>query len=84
MTAVAIGVNRGANLDQSASYTILTSAPTASTDIELRYQLLDANGKQLTKLDLILALKGIIRGLERDKSFFATAVTGTNFTGPQI
>lgn len=84
MTAVAIGINRGVDVNKSANYTVLTSAPTASTDIELRYQLLDAQSVALTKKDLVIALEGFIRAILQGKGFLDKAVTGTNFTGPQI
>jgi hypothetical protein len=84
MTAVTISTTRGADYDKSASYTVATTAPTTNFELEIRYQLLDANGNQLTKLDVINFLQAVAFGLESGKGFFGNAVTGTNFTGPQI
>ena len=83
MTAVCISSTRGAAEMQPASYTIATSAPTASFDFELRYNLLDQNSVAITLRDLIRFLEALTDGLESGKTFFSTAVTGTNFTGPQ-
>jgi hypothetical protein len=84
VTAVTISTTRGADYDKSASYTVGVTAPTTSFEMELRYQLLDPNGNALTILDLVRFLRAVASGLESGKSFFATAVTGTNFTGPQM
>jgi hypothetical protein len=83
MTAVSIAIARGVDVNKSANYTVTANAPT-SLDVEVRYQLLDAQSKQLTKKDLLIALEGIIRAIEQGKGFLDKAVTGTNFTGPQI
>jgi hypothetical protein len=84
MTAVTISTTRGADYDKASSYTIATTAPTTNFEMEVRYQLLDVNSNQLTNLDLIKFLQAVIYGLKSGKNFFASAVTGTNFTGPQI
>jgi hypothetical protein len=84
MTAVTISANRGGNYSNASNYTIATTAPTTNFELEVKYQLLDVNGNALTKLDLINFLKAVAYGLESGKNFFASAVTETNFTGPQI
>jgi hypothetical protein len=47
MTAVSISVNRGAIMDKMSDFTIGTSAPGVG-DIEVRFQVLDTNSKNLT------------------------------------
>ena len=84
MTAVRIASTRGVDYDKSANYTIGTDAPTSNFDFELRYNLLDANSVAITKLDLLLFLENLEYAIKSGKGFFSTAVTGTNFTGPQI
>ena len=70
---------------QAANYTIATSAPTATFDFELRYNLLDVQGNAITKRDLIRFIEALEDHIEgAGKAFFATAVTGTNYVGPQI
>lgn len=83
MVSVNITALRGANYDFPSSYTIGV-ASTGSGDMQVRYQLLDQNGVQITKKDLIQFLKHVIYGLESGKDFFGKAVSGNNFTGPQI
>ena len=85
MTAVCISSTRGVDVDKSANYTIATSAPTTNFDFELRYQLLDVQGNAIKVRDLIVFLEALEDTLENGgKLFYATAVTGTNFVGPQI
>ena len=88
MTAVRIASTRGCNEWNSANYTIGTDAPTASFDFELRYNLLDQNSNAITKKDLwkflYVLMKELVKGGKLTPSFFQTAVTGTNFVGPQI
>ena len=84
MTAVCISSTRGVATHKSASYTVTTDAPNSNFDFELRYNLLDANSAPLTKKDLIRFLEALEDNLETGKPFFSTAVTGTNFVGPQI
>jgi len=74
---------------QSANYTIATTAPTASFDFEVRYNLLDQLGNPIKKLDLIKFLEAIEAELNSAGGplagqFFQTAVSGTNYVGPQI
>ena len=88
MTAVRIASTRGCNEWNSANYTIGTDAPTSSFDFELRYNLLDQNSVAITKKDLwkflYVLMKMLVKSGIIGTQFFKTAVTGTNFTGPQI
>ena len=88
MTAVCISSTRGCNEWNSANYTIATSAPTSSFDFELRYNLLDAQSKPITKKDLwrflYVLMKQLVKSGILGTQFFQSAVTGTNFVGPQI
>ena len=85
MTAVCISSTRGVDPGKSANYTVATSAPTTNFDFELRYNLLDAQSNALKIRDLVVFLEALEDALENGgKQFFATAVTGTNFVGPQI
>ena len=88
MTAVCISSTRGANEFVASSYTIATSAPTASFDFELRYNLLDQNSVAITKKDLwrflYVLMRELVKSGKLSTQFFQTAVNGTNFVGPQI
>ena len=88
MTAVRIASTRGCNEWNSANYTIGTDAPTASFDFELRYNLLDQNSNAITKKDLwrflYVLMKQLVKSGIIGTQFFKSAVTGTNFVGPQI
>ena len=88
MTAVCISSTRGVLIQQAASYTIATSAPTSGFDFEVRYNLLDQQSVAIRKKDLILFLEAVIRGLEEGGplagQIFQAAVNGTNYVGPQI
>ena len=63
MTAVSIASNRGQAGVKLSDFSVAASAPTGSADIELRFQLLDANSKPLTRLDIELALEAFERFL---------------------
>ena len=63
MTAVSIAINRGQAGVKLSDFAVAASAPTGSADIELRFQLLDANSKPLTRLDIELALEAFERFL---------------------
>jgi len=88
MTAVCISSTRGVTLYKAASYTLATSAPTASTDFEVRYNLLDQNSVAITKKDLIKFLEAVIVGIQSGGplagQFFQSAVNGADYVGPQI
>jgi hypothetical protein len=64
MAAVSFGLNRGQAGTQISDFVIGTAAPTASTDIELRFNTTDQNSKNLTRKDVVLACKAFIRALE--------------------
>ena len=63
MTAVSIAINRGQAGVKLSDFSVAASAPTGSADIELRFQLLDANSKALTREDIRLAMMAIERFL---------------------
>jgi hypothetical protein len=60
MTAVSVQMQRGVSGTKLSDFSIDGFAPT-SLDIEVRYQLLDTNGNPLTREDVILFLKAVIR-----------------------
>ena len=64
MTAVSIEMQRGVSGTKLSDFTVSTVAPT-SLDVEVRYQLLDVNGAPLTRADIILFLKSVIRLLQQ-------------------
>ena len=73
MTAVSFSVARGAatgglsiSTTGSQTITVGTLAPSASFDIELRWQQVDLNSKNITREDIILALKLFRRAIERN------------------
>ena len=90
MTAVRISSTRGCNDRNSANWTIGTDAPTSTYDFELRYNLLDANSVAITKKDLMRFLQRLLDEINATgggrlaTQFFQTAVTGSNYVGPQI
>lgn len=69
MIAVQISVSRGALLVNSSDFTIGTNAP-GTSDIELRYNLTDTNGKALTRKDILLALEGLAHGFKSSPSMY--------------
>jgi hypothetical protein len=83
MTAVNIYFSRGTDDNKSANFTVGTSGP-AGGDFELRYNLLDGSSVAVTKKDLVKYMKAMIKHINEGKAFFSTAVSGTNYTGPQI
>ena len=82
MTAVQISFSRGTDDRKMSSFTVGTSAP-GTGDIELRYNLLDGQSVAITKKDIVKACNAFIRAIQSDK-VLATAVSGTNYTGPQL
>ena len=88
MTAVCISSTRGVNPNNSANYTLATSAPTTGFDFEVRYNLLDQESVAIRKLDLIKFLEKVIEKISEEGplagQFFQTAVNGTDYVGPQI
>ena len=63
MTAVSFSISRGATGFKQTDVTVGTSAP-GTGDVEIRYQVLDTNSKNMNDLDLILAAKAFIRWFE--------------------
>ena len=63
MTAVSLSINRGTDGMKISDFTVGSLAPNAN-DIELRFNLLDANSHALWEKDVILACKAFIRALE--------------------
>lgn len=52
MAAVSLSTKRGANHFLWTSYTVGTLAPNAD-DVEIRFNLTDSNGKNLTRKDIV-------------------------------
>ena len=65
MTAVSIAINRGQAGVKLSDFAIAASAPTGSADIELRFQILDANSHALTREDIHLALLAFERFIKQ-------------------
>lgn len=63
MTAVSFSISRGVSGMKMSDITVGTSAPGAG-DIELRFNVLDTNGKNLNDKDLVVALLAFRRALE--------------------
>lgn len=63
MTAVSFSASRGVDLFKMSDITVGTSAP-GTGDVELRFNVLDTNSKNMNDLDLVRTLKGFIRALE--------------------
>jgi len=61
MTAVSIAINRGQHGFALSNFVIAASSPTGAADIELRYQLLDANSKPLTREGVHIAIAAFQR-----------------------
>lgn len=64
MTAVSFSINRGVSGTTMTDFTVGTSAPGAG-DIELRYNILDTNSKNLNREDIYMALKAFQRAIEQ-------------------
>ena len=64
MTAVSFSINRGVSGTTMTDITVGTSAPGAG-DIELRYNILDTNSKNLNREDIYMALKAFQRAIEQ-------------------
>jgi hypothetical protein len=60
MTAVSFQMYRGVDGFKMSDVTVGTNAP-AAEDIELRFNLLDQNGNQLTQKDVVIALEAFRR-----------------------
>lgn len=73
MTAVSFSISRGVSGFKMTDITVGTSAPGAG-DIELRFNVLDTNSKNMNDKDLVVALLAFRRALETGGSA-KTAVT---------
>jgi hypothetical protein len=68
MAAISIAINRGVPGVKATDFTVGTAAPTASTDIELRFNTTDQNSNNILILDVIDAMEAIRRALETTDS----------------
>lgn len=62
MTAVSFSISRGVSGFKMSDITVGTSAPGAG-DIELRFNVLDTNSKNMNDKDLVIALEAFRRWL---------------------
>jgi hypothetical protein len=65
MTAVSFSISRGVSGTKISDITVGTSAPGAG-DVELRFNVLDANSKNMNDLDIRLALRAFERAIEQN------------------
>jgi hypothetical protein len=65
MTAVSFSLKRGVDGFKMSDVTVSALAPNAD-DIEIRFQVLDANSKNMNDLDLVKAAKAFIRWFENN------------------
>jgi hypothetical protein len=65
MAAVSIASTHGLGFFKLSDFVTGTSAPTAGQDFEVRYNTTDQNGANISRLDLIVFLKGVQRALEQ-------------------
>lgn len=65
MTAVSLSISRGVSGTKISDITIGTSAP-GTGDIELRFNVLDANSKNLNDEDIVLACRAFIRAINQN------------------
>jgi hypothetical protein len=68
MTAKSFSINRGVDIPKISDVTVGTLAPNAN-DVELRFNLTDTNGKNLTKLDVVKALNAFVIAIESGSLF---------------
>ena len=64
MTAVSFSISRGVSGTKMSDITVGTSAP-GTGDIELRYNILDTNSKNLNRQDIWLACEAFMRAIEQ-------------------
>ena len=72
MTAVSLSISRGTSGTRETDITVGTSAP-GTGDVELRYNLLDANSAALTRKDVVLALEAFLIAIQSGGSIFTNA-----------
>ena len=63
MAAVSLSLSRGQEGLRISDFTVGTSAPGAG-DIEIRFNLTDTNGKNVTRKDIYNACKAFMRAME--------------------
>ena len=63
MTAVSLSISRGVSGTKMSDITVGTSAP-GTGDIELRFNVLDTNSKNLNDKDIVIALLAFRRAIE--------------------
>lgn len=63
MTAVSFSISRGVDGFKMSDVTVGSSAP-GTGDVEIRFQVLDAQSKNMNDLDLVKAAKAFIRWFE--------------------
>jgi hypothetical protein len=71
MAAISIAINRGVEGFRISDFTVGTAAPSASTDMEFRWNTTDQSGSPtpqntITRLDLLKALDAFKRAIETD------------------
>jgi hypothetical protein len=84
MTAVSFQLNRGQGGFLMSDVTVGSNAPAAG-DVELRFNVLDANSKNMNDLDLVMLIKAFIRYLETNSGAvggFQTVAVTNQPSGP--
>lgn len=74
MTAVSLSLSRGQFANNMSDVRVGSSAP-GTGDFEFRFNVLDTNSKNVNDLDLVLALKAMIRYVETGGPTSGVAVT---------
>jgi hypothetical protein len=77
VTAVSFRINRGTDGFKMSDVVVGADAPTASVDVEIRWQVLDQQGKNMNDWELIKACKAFIRWFETNGGL----VSGNQVTG---
>lgn len=69
MAAISIAINAGNDGFRVNDFTVGTAAPSASTDIELRWNTTDQNSNAITRKQVDIALKAFARAILSDAIF---------------
>jgi hypothetical protein len=64
MAAISIAINRGVDGFHNTDFTVGTAAPTASSDVELRFNTTDQSSAAMKMQDVIKCVLAIRRALE--------------------
>ena len=64
MSSVSIGIAHGAAGMKMSDFVVGTAAPSGSTDVEVRFNNTDTNGKNVLDHEIVVMLKTIIRQIE--------------------